>query len=46
MIFDATGFQDYIEIACLGMAIGFSIGFMSWAIGFTIYSIIKWFKMS
>lgn len=27
-----------------GVALGFSLGFISWAIGFAIYGIIRWFK--
>lgn len=37
-------FFEYLQIAIYGMATGFVIGFMSWAIGFVIYGIVKIFK--
>lgn len=39
-------FNDYLYIISAGMGIGFVGGFISWAIGFAVYSIIKWFKLS
>lgn len=30
----------------IGMSTGFVIAFTAWAVGFGIYAIIKWFKMS
>lgn len=39
-------FGDYLYVISAGMGIGFTIGFILWALGFTVYSIIKWFKLS
>lgn len=30
----------------IGISAGFIIAFTAWAVGFGIYAIIKWFKMS
>lgn len=46
MNFDNEVFNNFIEVGISGIATGFTLGFMSWGIGFAIYSIIKWFKMS
>lgn len=37
--------DNYMTIITYGIAAGFSIGFISWAIGFVIYSMIKFFKL-
>lgn len=39
-------YQDCYTIVTYGLALGYVIGFTSWAIGFAIYSIIKYFKFS
>ena len=39
-------FNKFFEVGIIGIATGFSIGFISWGFGFAIYSIIKWFKMA
>lgn len=36
----------FVEVLITGIACGFIVGFISWAIGFAIYSIIKLFKMA
>lgn len=30
----------------IGICTGFTIAFIAWGVGFGIYAIIKWFKMS
>lgn len=45
-IFDSELFSTCIMIFISGTAIGFTVGFISWAIGYAIYGIIKWFKMA
>ena len=37
--------MSLVSIFMLGVAIGFAIGFIAWAIGFGIYGIIRLFKM-
>ena len=39
-------FNTYLDVGITGISTGFVIGFISWGIGFAIYSISKWFKMS
>lgn len=39
-------FNNFFEVGIVGIATGFSIGFISWGLGFAIYCIIKWFKMA
>lgn len=46
MIFNDEMFKYYLFVITSGMAAGFSIGFIAWAIGFGIYGIIKWIKLS
>lgn len=46
MIFDGDMFLNLIQITLYGVASGFTIGFISWSLGFAIYSLIKWFKMA
>lgn len=36
----------WISSLCMGLATGFTIGFIAWGIGFAIYGIIKLFKMA
>lgn len=46
MRFNSDLFVNCIDISIFGIATGFVIGFISWGIGFGIYSVIKWFKMA
>lgn len=46
MNFDAELFNTYITVLTCGIGMGFGIGFISWGIGFGIYSIIRWCKMA
>lgn len=46
MIFNSEFFDIYSDVMITGIAAGFSLGFISWAIGFGIYGIIKFFKLS
>ena len=46
MNIDNELFQVYLNVITTGIASGFVIGFISWAIGFGIYGIINWFKLS
>ena len=46
MNFDDVTFNTFMEVGISGIATGFTLGFIAWGIGFAIYSIIKWFKMS
>lgn len=39
-------FYDYLYVVSAGLGTGFTIGFISWGLGFAVYSIIKWFKLS
>lgn len=39
-------FSDYLFVISSGIGIGFTIGFISWGLGFAVYSIIKWFKLA
>lgn len=39
-------FSSYLDVICAGIAAGFMLGFIAWAIGFGIYGITKWIKMS
>ena len=46
MNFDSDMFGTYLSVVVAGMSAGFVLGFISWGIGFAIYSIIKFFKMA
>lgn len=46
MNFDSDMFGMYLSVIAAGMSAGFVLGFISWGIGFAIYSIIKFFKMA
>ena len=46
MNFDSSVFGKYLDVIVAGISAGFAIGFISWGIGFAIYSIIKFFKMA
>lgn len=42
--FDLDLFDMYLELFVTGVSSGFVIGFISWGLGFAIYSIIKWVR--
>lgn len=45
--FDIDLFSLLLDnVLIVGIATGFVIGFLSWSIGFAIYTVIKWFKMA
>lgn len=46
MIFDNEYFNNYLTVMISGISTGFMLGFISWAIGFGIYGIIKLFKQA
>jgi hypothetical protein len=46
MIFDADIFDIYLNVILSGMFLGFTIGFISWIIGFAIYELIHFFRMA
>lgn len=46
MNFDSVIFGNYLNVIVAGISAGFAVGFISWGIGFAIYSIIKFFKMA
>lgn len=39
-------FGNYIGTLLVGMALGFMLGYIAWAIGYAIYAFIKFFKMA
>lgn len=39
-------FSIWIESFIMGIGLGFILGFITWAVGFAIYGIIKMFKMA
>lgn len=41
---DMFGLYLYVMIA--GISAGFTLGFISWGIGYAIYAIIKFFKLA
>lgn len=46
MNFDSDMFSTYLTVISVGLSAGFVLGFISWGIGYAIYSIIKFFKMA
>ena len=46
MMFTSDLFGYYISTLLIGMASGFTLGFIAWAIGYAIYAFIKFFKMA
>lgn len=46
MNIDSTLFAAFLEVVRAGLSAGFTIGFISWAVGFAIYGIIRFFKMA
>lgn len=46
MNFDSNIFVIYLDVIGAGISAGFVLGFISWGIGYAIYSIIKFFKMA
>lgn len=39
-------FGNYIGTLLVGTALGFTLGYIAWAIGYVIYAFIKFFKMA
>lgn len=39
-------FGNYIGTLLVGMALGFTLGYIAWAIGYAIYAFIKFFRMA
>jgi len=39
-------FGNYIGTLLVGMVLGFTLGYIAWAIGYAIYAFIKFFKMA
>ena len=46
MNIDSTLFAALLDAVGAGLFSGFTIGFISWGVGFAIYGIIKFFKMA
>jgi hypothetical protein len=46
MIFDADVFDIYLSVMISGTFAGFTIGFITWALGFAVYELIHFFKMA
>lgn len=44
--FNSDIFKVYMDVSVTGISAGFTLGFIAWAIGFGIYGIIKWTKLS
>ena len=44
--FNSDIFSVYLNVSITGIAAGFTLGFISWAIGFVIYGILKFFKFA
>lgn len=45
-MFTSDLFGSYISALLAGMASGFTLGFIAWAIGYAIFAFIKFFKMA
>lgn len=45
-MFTGDLFGSYISTLLFGMALGFTLGFIAWAIGYAIFAFIKFFKMA
>lgn len=46
MTFDKDIFKIYSDVMVSGIAAGFMMGFIAWAIGYAVYGIIKFIKQS
>lgn len=46
MNFNSDIFGICMDVAIMGIGLGFTIGFISWAIGYAIYSVIKWIRLA
>ena len=44
--FDESIFDVYSAVMVSGIAAGFVLGFIAWAIGYAVYAIIKFIKVS
>lgn len=45
-MFTGDLFGSYISALLVGMASGFTLGFIAWAIGYVIFALTKFFKMA
>ena len=46
MIFSDYLFGSYVGSLLVGIALGFTLGFIAWAIGYVIFALTKFFKMA
>lgn len=46
MTFEKDIFHIYSDVMVSGIAAGFMMGFIAWAIGYAVYGIIKFIKQS
>ena len=46
MIFSNYLFGSYVGSLLVGIALGFTLGFIAWAIGSAIFAFTKFFKMA
>lgn len=46
MTFEKDIFKIYSDVMVSGIAAGFMMGFIAWAIGYAVYGIIKFIKQS
>lgn len=44
--FNSDIFNLYMNVSITGIAAGFTLGFISWGIGFAVYGITKLFKLA
>lgn len=44
--FNNDMFSLYLNVIVAGISAGFTLGFISWGIGYAIYAIIKFFKLA
>lgn len=46
MIFSDYLFGSYVGSLLVGIALGFTLGFIAWAIGYVVFALTKFFKMA
>ena len=46
MIFSNYLFGCYVGSLLVGIALGFTLGFIAWAIGYVVFALTKFFKMA
>ena len=46
MVFSNYLFGSYEGSLLVGIALGFTLGFIAWAIGYVIFALTKFFKMA